>query len=500
MVTGLLLLIVDFRYHWQNRKTALWGLGLLVILVLPYLRFTLTTGGAIVHHLTRLSSYWIKPIPFHKKLLTFFVNWLKGFNPLYWFLPNPSFLDILLPDAALPGWLLSNKGDLERHIMKGYGHIPLAACPFWLAGFVRCIQRFKDPAHRMLILTTLAAPAGAALVDWGITRGMVFIIPATLMIALGIETAFNWLKHKWRKIGDLPIACLVFLSLGGFSFLMLSDSLIHGPTWYDDYGLGGMQYGAQPVFTRAVEIAEQDPETTVFVSSTWANGTTILMRYFTDDLANVKMGNINAYGQVYKPLDRDMLFVMTGDDLMWIKESGKFKNIEVEETLPYPDGRDGFFFVRLEYVEDIEEILAAERAARQALISETIPLLGQQVTVQYSALDMNEIMHAFDGDSTTVIRTLEANPLRLVLTFSEAVDIRHITFKVGGTPTRVSITALSDEDKLAVISKEVDSSPVPREMTLTFEQTLRVDEIKIEILNIHDGDIGHVHLWEVILE
>jgi hypothetical protein len=500
VVTGLFLLISDAKYHWQNRKTALWGLGLLAVLILPYLRFSLTQGEEITHHLTVLSSYWIKPIPLYEKIITFFANWLKGLNPFYWFWPNPSIIEILWPDISLPAWLFSNQGDLERHIMKGYGHILLATYPFWVAGLVRCIKRFRDPAHRLLLLTTLAAPSGAAIVDWGITRGMAFIIPTTLITALGIEDAFHWLQEKWRGLSYTLISSLTFLVLAVFCFLMLRDSLINGPTWYDDYGLGGMQYGTQPVFTRAAKIAEEDPETTVYVSSTWANGTTVLMRYFTDDLVNVKMGNINSYGQQYKPLDRNMLFVMTGDDLVWIYESGKFKNIFVEETLPYPDGSSGFFFVRLEYVEDIEEILTAEREARQALISETISLLRQEVTVQYSALDMNEITHAFDGDPTTLIRTLEANPLRLVLTFSEAVDVQRLILKVGGTPTRVTVTALANGDVIGSLTEEVDSSPVPREMTVVFEETLTVDELKIEVLNVHDSEIAHVHLWEVTLE
>jgi copper chaperone CopZ len=500
VVTGLLLLISDAKYHWQHRKTALWGLGLLALLALPYLRFLWSQGEEFTHHLTVLNSYWIKPIPLHQKILTYFINWLKGFNPFYWFWPNPSIIEILWPDISLPAWLFSNQGDLERHIMKGYGHILLATFPFWVAGLARCIKRFKDPAHRLLLLTTLAAPTGAAVVDWGITRGIVFVIPTTLITALGIEDAFHWLQRNWRSLGYSHLASLSFIFIAGFCFLMLGDSLTNGPTWHDDYGLGGMQYGAQPVFTRAVEIAEENPNTTVFVSSTWANGTSVLMRYFTDDLVNVKMGNINAYGQQYKPLDRNMLFVMTGEDLIWINESGKFKNVLVEETLPYPDGSSGFFFVRLEYVENIEAILAEERETRQALISEKITVLNQEVTVQYPTLDMNEITHAFDGDPTTLIRTLEANPMRLILTFPEANDIQRLILKIGGTPTRLTVTALVNGEEVGSFVEEVDSSPVPREITVSFENALTVDELIIEVLNVNDGEIAHVHLWEVTIE
>jgi len=500
VITGILLLISDFKFHIKNWKNTLWGLGLLVILALPYLRFYLTQKEEITHHLAVLGSYWIKPIPFYEKLLTYLTNYVKGFNPIYWFWPNPSIIESIWPNAALPAWLFSNLGDLDRHIMKGYGHILLVTFPFWVIGLVRCFKRFKDPAHRTLIFATLAAPAGAAIVDWGITRGMVFIIPTTIITALGVDSCFTWLRSKWEKLGETTLAVLTFLIIAPFCFLMLNDALTNGPTWYDDYGLGGIQYGGEQVFTRAVEIAQADPHTTVLVSSTWANGTSVIMRYFTDDLENVRMGNINAYTQEFKPLNRNMLFVMTGDDLIFIQESGKFTNIEIEDIILYPNQTNGFFFVRLDYVEGIEEILESERIARQILIAETITLMGQDVSIEYPVLDMNEIGHAFDGDTSTLCRTLEANPMRIVLTFSEPIKVQNLTLMVGGTPTEVSATAVFDGEVLAELSEQGENSPVPREMTLDFAETLTVDVLEISIRNVNDGDIAHVHLWEVTIE
>jgi hypothetical protein len=384
--------------------------------------------------------------------------------------------------------------------MKGYGHILWLMFPLWLAGLVRCIRRFRDPAHRTLLLATLAAPSGAALVDWGITRGLVFLIPATLIIALGMEMAVDWLRAKWPRLSQRLVSLLIFVSLAAFSFWMMADALIHGPTWYTDYGLIGMQYGAQQVLPRAVEIAQSDPETTVYVSSTWANGSDVLLRYFADDTPNIKMGNINAWALDYFPLDRGMLFVMTEDDLDYITTSGKFMDITVEETLPYPDGSDGFFFVRLTYAPDILDILAEEREARQALVPTEILLEGQVIHVEHSVLDMNEIVEAFDGDPTTLIRTLEANPLKIVLHFPEPRQLQSATLLIGGPPTRVKLTAFLAGEEIAALSEEVEQSPVTRELTLSFGEEQPVDEIRLEVLSVNDGEISHVHLWEVTLQ
>lgn len=500
VATGLMLLVADARYHWQHRETALVGLGLLLALALPYLRFSLTQSEARLQHLTLLNSYWASPRPLLQKVGMYLVRYLKGLNPFYWFWPNPSLIETLWPELVLPGWLFSAQGDLARHTMPGYGHIFWAALPFWLAGLVRCIRRFKDPAHRTLLLAILAAPSGAALVDWGITRGLVFIIPATLMTALGVETAVDWAKSKWPKLRSALIALVLFLSLAGFSFWMLADALRNGPTWFTDYGLSGMQYGARQVFPRAAEIARSEPDTTVFVSSTWANGSDVLLRYFADGLPNLQMGNINAWGLEHRPLDRRMLFVMTAEDLDYIYDSRKFTGISIDETIPYPDGSIGFYFVRLDYVSDILEILKEERIARQALVSEDVLIDDQWVQVEHSVLDMNEIAQAFDGDPATLVRTLEANPLQIILHFPKPITLQGAVLTIGGPPTRVALTAFLDGEKLDTIVQEVGQSSVTRELELNFKTPLIADELRIEVLSVNDGEISHVHLWEVVLQ
>ena len=500
LTLGLMLLIADWRYHWEHRKIVLWGLGLLILLCLPYLRFRVTQPGSLSQHLIQLNSYWVKPFPLGQKILQYFINYLKGFNPLYWFWPKPSFIEWLWPDVNLPAWLFSTQHDLDRHTMWGWGHILWVTFPFWLIGLVESIKRFKNPAYRMLLLATLAVPSGAAIVDWGITRGLSFIMPAVLLTALGIEAVINQLLTRFKKWRHQHVALVLFLILTLSSLGMLVDALTNGPTWYKDYGLSGMQYGGQQVFTRAVEIVNDHPETTVLVSSTWANASDVIMRYFTNDHPRVRMGNINAFIEGYQPLDRSMLFVMTADDLHLMDESEKFTNINIEGGLPYPDGRDGFTFLRLEYISNIEVIFEQERSARQTLQTKTLFINDRSVDVSYPTLDINEIDHIFDGDPTTLIRTLEANPLRLVLSFDQPMKIQSVTVIVGGTPTVVTLRAFADDEELVTKTDQVESALVNRNIVIGFDQPLMVDRLEIEVLSPYDGEIAHVHLWEVIIE
>ncbi len=499
VLIGLCLLIADVHYHLEHKKTALVGLVLLFLLALPYLRFMLTYENELTQHLSLLNSYWVKDIPLTEKLAAYLIRYLKGFNPFYWFYPRPSILERLAPNITITTWLFSNQFDLDRHTMKAYGHILWVTFPLFISGLVHTIKHFNDPEHRVLLFALLAAPSGAAIVDWGITRGLVFILPAALLIAVGFDKLFTWIILRWQ-IKAQTLAILIFLLLALSSFWMLSDALVNSPTWYTDYGLTGMQYGAQQVFTRAVEIARSQPNTKVLVSSTWANGTDVFLRFFGDGIPNLEMGNINAYGLSYRPLDEHTLFIMTEEDLAWIAESGKFTDVMIEETLSYPDGSTGFYFVRLAYVPNIKEILASEREARKALRSEDILWQGENIQVAYPELDINEIQAAFDGDPTSLIRTLEANPLKLVVTFSKQIPINSVTLRIGGTPTHITLSAVSCGNQCQKISRQVGSSPTTRDITLKFGNTLLIDQLEIEIFNPHDGEIAHVHLWEVSYE
>ena len=115
-------------------------------------------------------------------------------------------------------------------------------------------------------------------------------------------------------------------------------------------------------------------------------------------------------------------------------------------------------------------------------------------------LDMNEIDQAFDGDPTTLVRTLEANPMRLILTFPEPVEINAVRVLVGGTPTRITLKGSWQSEHMMTLTDEVGSATTTREITFTVQDPQKLDELIIEILNPHDGEIAHVHLWEISIE
>lgn len=478
VLTGLLLLISDWRYHWDNRTVGLRGIGLLVLLALPYLRFLIQHPDENLNHLRILHSYWIEPIPLSEKLGHYFAEYRYGLSPGYWFIPNDR--------------------DLVRHIMKGYGHLLRASLPFVLIGLGVALKNFRSSAHRLALIALVAAPSGAALVELGVTRALVLVVPAALLTVLGVSAVLRWVEKLGLPRGALAVS--LFAVLATANFAMLRDALVNGPTWFDDYGLGGMQYGGRQIFEAIEDFRDQHPADTLILSPSWANGTTEVAQFFLPQSDSVQLGSVEGYMFQQLPLDPHMVLVMIPDEYQQALESGKFTDIQVEKTVPYPDGRPGFYFVRMRYVDNIEEILAAERESRRALLSGTLLLEGQQVTISYPHLDMGEVEAAFDGDPNSLIRTLEANPLVIELDFPEPRSLQSLIARVGGAPTEMIVEIVpAGTQETVQVTRQVNESPTPREVNVDFPTPIQAAQVRISIRNTNEGEPAHVHLWELTL-
>ena len=478
-VTAILLLLSDARYHWQNRSMILSGLGLVVLLALPYLRFRVSHPAAPFEQLRILNSYWVQPLLLKEKLAQFGSEYLYGLSPGYWFFPN--------------------ERDLARHLMKDYGHISLAFLPFAALGLFITLRGIRSSAYRVLIIALLVAPVGAALVQIGITRTLVFVIPATLLIALGINKTLTWLENARFPRKGLAIG--LFAILTTINIIMLRDVLDNAPTWYRDYGLGGLQYGAQQLFPEIEDYIEIEPETKVILSPTWANGTDVVARFFLDDPLPIEMGSIDGHLFQHLPLDTNTIFVMTPGEYQQTVESGKFEDIQIEKTLPYPDGEPGFYFTRLKYVDEIDLILEDERQQRRILRSAIIELNGEPVQVKYSMLDIGQIHNMFDGDPHSLGRTFEANPAVIELIFSKPQSLSSLSVIIGSTQAEVRVQlfrSLGTEpvEYLKILQGTVDQP----EVSFKFGETTLAQAIRLEIGDLHQAEPGNVHIWEITLQ
>lgn len=480
VTTGLLLLFSDLRYHWQHREIALRGLGLLILLVVPYLRFRLNHPLAVEEHLSNLSSYWLQPLSFGEKLKTFLEEYRYGLSPQYWYIPN--------------------ERDLPRHLMKGYGHLYQMTFPLLALGLLVALRNWRSAAHRVVLAAFLAAPVGGALVQVSITRLLVMVIPASLLAGLGVSTLLTWLE-RWRNWRGL-YSLLLFGLLALANTNMLRNALVNGPTWYTNYGLGGMQYGAQQLFSEVNRYTAQNPEKTVVISTSWANGADVLATFFLNTETtrrSIRLGSIEQFIDSLQPLDPDMTVVMTDAEYQLARQSGKFAEIQVERVIPYPDGSPGFLFAHLQYIEDVTRLFEQEKLARRELLTDEIVIDGVPAQVRYSYLDMGNIQEVFDTDRKSVTRTREANPYVIEVIFSEPRQIRGLSIVIGSTEAILTVQVTPPGGQSVQYQGNLFGSIEFPESFLDFGEIILAQSIKIELKDLRQAEPAHVHIWEIFL-
>ncbi len=480
VVAILLLGLSDLRYHLQQRRTVARAAALaLAIIGLPYLRFQLQHPGETSYHLRMLDSYWLRELPLAEKMRTFAGLYARGLSPGYWFFPN--------------------EHDLPRHIMKGYGHLMAWTLPLAALGLLVALRRVRSSPHRSLLLGLAAAPLGGTVVGVGITRVLLVLVPLTLLIVLGAEALARWAA---ARVGRPPVAVGLFIVLAALNLGMLRDALSNGPLWYRDYGLGGMQYGARQVFTAVEAHLQQNPQDTVLVSPTWANGTDLLLRFFLPQEPRVRLANAAAYSEHMQDLNEDLLFVLTPEEYADLQQDPKFSDVRVERTIPYPDGRPGFYFLRMRYSPQAAALFAAEEAERRKPVVESFTLDGQQVIVEHSAFDMGALEHLFDGDPFTLARTHDLNPAFLAITFPSPQPLRALNLTTGSMDfsLRVRLFADPQSDPETYEALFTGLPPDPA-VTLSFEEGPdAVTRVEIQIQDLNGDEFANIHIREVSFE
>ena len=481
LAIGVLLLIIDIRYHLRQPWRVLLGAALLLALLLvPYVRFRMLHPEAVAYHLRTLDSYWLKPLPLSQKLAMFGQTYLQGLSPLYWFLPN--------------------NVDLVRHQMKGMGHLSVLALPFALLGVGVCLWRWRSPAHRVVLAATLAAPFSAALVAVLIPRVLFMVVPAALLMSLGLEQVVAWLRQPRRQAiftyGSAAIVCVL-------SFTMLRSALTDGPTWFSDYGLYGMQYGAEQVFSAVAADLAADPTTRVIMSPDWANNPNALANFFLSDTQRQRFvfRDINYYLSKRREIATEELFVLPANEQQEALKSGKLTLFEPAQIVPYPDGQPGFYILRMRYGENADAVFADEADARKILKQQTISLDGQDVDVRFSDIDIGQPIDLFDGRPETLMRGREANPFVIELHFPTARQLSGFTLRTAKMNLGVRVELRAEENDAPRVyaasypertDEAVTDFPFP-----DGAQPVRI--LRLEFSDLNPSEDVHIHLRELVL-
>lgn len=481
-ISGLLLLLIDLPYHWKNRVTVGTSLLLGLLLALPYYRFTKDSASIFEEQLRTRGSYWLdQKISLIDKIVIFGKEYIYSFSPKFWLLAQ-------------------NGRDLARHLMKGYGNFSLLGVPFLLYGFYLSLRKISDPAYRIMLVALAAAPFGAALAQISILRVMWMVIPLVMITTVGLSALVEKLERP--RIPHSVLASILFVILAGLNVYVLRDVLVNGSTWFNDYGLYGMQYGASQVFGDTVpKYLDADSNNRVVVTPTWANGTDNFVRFFlnSDQQARVKLDSIDAYLFEKKPLDNNLILVLTPAEYQRAASDAKFKQVELLETIPYPDGSPGFFVVRLAYADNADEIFAAEKFARSQPVEETVQLDGQDVRIKYSQIDMGQPSAMFDGDTHTLMRGLEANPLIIDIYFPEPRSLESLSADFANMDYTLTAELYADADGEPQIYETTQRNiPGDPHLEMVFDQGPElISRVRLVLLNLNAGESAHIHIREL---
>lgn len=446
-ITVLLLLITDWRYHWRvirdHRAVVLVALVAAILVTVPYVRFRFVLHPEMVeNHLADLNSYWIEDTPTREKLTTFARTYGEGLSPQYWF--------------------YDDEGGLTRHRMSGYGYLPVWSAPLILLGFGLALWRGPRSApHRLVLIAVLAAPFSASLVDIRITRVLAMMAPATILAVLGLD-CIQRLLQRW--IPTRVFASVVAAGLVWASTAMTADALIHGPTWFKGYGLSGQQWGAKQLYGELRHRLEADPDTRFVMTHTWANLPNAFNTFFLDEpmQGRVRMGIIDDYLFDHRPEDLtpDTIFVLTGAEY---KRAVEHPAIDIDEPLhvvPYPDGRPGFVFAQFRYSPEAPAFFEEERRKRREPVVSTIELDGRATSISHPKFDEGSIELVFDGDLSSIARTLDADPCVLVFRFDEPRPVAGVRITLW-TPTYSLGLQVETADGTVIEATEVVDDPEP---------------------------------------
>lgn len=476
--TGLLLLIVDARYHWQNRKTILLGIILVLFLGLPYLRFQLETPGKHQEFLRMLSSHWLEDTPLTEKLAISARYYLRGLSPAYWFIPNNT--------------------DLVRHQMDDYGHMWLATLPLLLTGLIVSLRRIQQPEYRVLLAAAVAIPMGGIVVGVGITRLLSMTIPAAIITALGTSALMLLMSNK---IPARFVSLGVFTILTASNMIILRQAIINGPTWEKDFNLGGMQYGTKQVFGAISQHLYSHPKDRIFLTPTWANGAHVLKQFMLPDDFRVEIGNATGFLEMHRELDKQMVFVLTEREVQELRASDIIGEITIVEIVPYPDGSNGFTFLRMSYSPEADAIFAALETERLRPRIGIVTIAGQQVEVEHPYLDLGELHHIFDQDTFTLARVFDANPAIFSLTFGKSIDLAGVRATTGSMDfiLTISVQSIGEEEPLT-FSQEFRDLPDDPTVEISFGRKLYdVEQVVIEIESLTPGSPFKIHVRELEL-
>lgn len=484
-----LLLLIDAPYHFsvfrKLPKFMLLHVVLVIIGAIPLFRFLYNQPQGIFQQLAILRSGIATKQPLHVVLGSAFERYLRAFDPSYWFLYN------YMPEEI-------------RHLWKDRPFLPtFSAVPF-LIGLTVTIATFWTVQSRVLLIFFLCGALPVTTVETHVQRMFYIVAPAIFIMTIGLIICYRWCANGAPKLAA-QTCCIVILL---FQTTALTREFLGAGQWYSMYTMGGLQWGAKALFEEAIpKILSENSQATITPSGEWANGADIFPMFFLNQEQLLRIHGVPfelLHPEFDERIPTDRIFILSPPERERINGSGKFKPLKPLLKIPYPDGTLGFTFSHLEYVDNIEEIMAPERQARLIPEQASIPVWGTNAAITFSRLDNGSIAEAFDANYFTLARGMVANPFVLDMSFQEP---RHgAGVKIDLYPMDVRVKVLARDSTGNVIAETSGEARMPglnrdTSVELRFANSpVEFSRMEVEIQSLNDRpNRAHVHVRELAL-
>lgn len=485
-----LFLVSDFRLHLRRwRWTCAYAIMFLVGMT-PMAIWYFHSPSAVG---TQLAALHGGSNPFdtslRQPLSVGLQRYLNSIDPQYWF----------------TYW---NDGSQVRHLWLDRPFISQWIIIPFLVGLFGCFWKGRNSFFRALPLALFAGATPVFVVESHVQRVFYLLAPLLLITIYGIDLLFLMIVRAIPRIRIFPAAACLAVMLIGQGLVMLKEAMVEAPLWFREYGLYGIPWGATQLFTDTIpEILDQNPNLKIVPSSDWANGAHIFPEFFLDAklLPRVVSPPFNIF--LPKPgqsIPDDLVFVLIRPERERIEQSGKFLPIKPIAHLPYPDNSEGFTFTRLQYVENIDAIVAEERKQMSQPETAEILLWGRSATVTFSRLDMGEIGMIGDGAPGTLARGMSANPFVLEIDFSKPLPLRGMRgiFFPMELRWRAEIFGVNGVvlSQASATESGVDSRTDTESELIFGDTSFEAKRLRITVTDLRasPGEDTHIHLRELI--
>jgi hypothetical protein len=479
----LMLIVVDLYYHCKvakaNPRFMLTSFILALVCAIPFIRFIAFHPSGIIEQLTILRSDLAVSNYKTTSILNGMGRYLTAYNPYYWFKYN-----------YVPTEL--------RHLWKDRPFVSTFLLPPFLLGLTVTLTKFWQIVPRTLLIGLLAGGLPVLVADLHVQRVFYVLAPAIIIMAIGIKVAHD-------KGGKKVWVFILLTTIAYNSWKMLNE-FQSAHLWYHDYSLTGLQWGAKSVFKEAIpKLLAAHPSITIITSGQWANGADNFPPFF---LTNQELARVRGVPfDIFLPaedqkIDQNWVFMLSPPEKERIINSKKFQPLKPLLEIPYPDQSQGFTFTRLQYVPDIDQILAPERAWFLTPQQKEISIGTTVAYATYSRLDLGSIEEAFDGNHFTVARGLMANPFELDLQFKNAIKTNKVILDLFPMQAKITIQAFNNAGLLIAegqgedySTSSTDDAHVEIEIN---SHPISINRLKFSILSASNSvNRAHVHLREI---